>query len=185
MIAHFNAFNINSIPRLKNVATVFLAVSAARLVPTNNKCAIELIFRPAVPNNITNLRVFDDDGKIIDFLTNEENFKDIVIDNEEHQANLQNKDVTKGTFIPKGVRSLEGMFDLHHKFRKPTNVKTNSSSMQYELINLGTEVDPKYVNLGKCCSPRERGRFISLFQQHKDIFSWTYEDPKTSDTCII
>ena len=57
--------------------------------------------------------------------------------------------------------------------------------MQYELINLGTEVEPKYVNLGKCCSPGERSKFISLFQQYKDFFSWTYEDLKTYDTHII
>ena len=58
--------------------------------------------------------------------------------------------------MPKGVRTLEGMFDLQNKFRKPSNVKTNSSTMKYELVNLGLEAEPKYVNLGKCCSPRER-----------------------------
>ena len=63
--------------------------------------------------NVTNLRVFDDDQQIIDFLTNDENFKDSVIENEEHQDNLQS-----GNFMPKGVRTLEGMFDLNKKFRK-------------------------------------------------------------------
>ena len=57
--------------------------------------------------------------------------------------------------------------------------------MQYELINLGTEAKPKYVNLGKCCSLGERSRFFSLFQRYKDIFAWTYEDLNTYDTCII
>ena len=61
-----------------------------------------------------------------------------MIDDEEHQENIQNKEVTKGNFIPKGVRSLEGMFNLHKKFKNPTNFKTNSSSIQYELIHLGT-----------------------------------------------
>ena len=140
---------------------------------------------PAVPDNVTNLGVFGDDEKIIVFLTNEETFKDSMIDDEEHQENLQNKEVTKWNFMPKGARSLEGMFDLHKKFKNLANVKTNSSSMQYELINLGTEAEPKYVNLGKCCSPIERGRFISFFQKYKDIFSWTYEDLKTYDTHII
>ena len=76
----------------------------------NNKCSIELIFRSSVPDNVTNLRVFDDDQHILEFLTNEETFKDVVIDDEEHQANLQN-----GNFIPKGVRTLEGMFDINNK----------------------------------------------------------------------
>ena len=52
-------------------------------------------------------------------------------------------------------------------------------------MNLGTEVEPKYVNLGKCCSPGERWNFIKLFQQYKDIFAWMYEYLKTYDTRII
>ena len=77
------------------------------------------------------------------------------------------------------------MFDLNKKFRRPVNAKTHSSSLQFELINLGTEIVPKYVNLGKCCSPGERNKYISLFKQYKDVFAWTYEDMKTYDTHII
>ena len=130
-------FNINSIPRIQNVAADLLATSTARLVPTNNKFSIELIFRPSIPDNVTNLRVFDDDQQIFEFLTNDETFKESVIDDEEHQANIQ-----RGNFMPKGVGTLEGMFDLNIKFRNPANVKTISSSMQYEMINLGTEAKP-------------------------------------------
>ena len=84
LLGNFNAFNIVSIPRLKNAAADLLATSVARLVPTNKKCSIELIFKSSVPNNVTNLRVFDDDQQILDFLKNEETFKDVVIDDEEH-----------------------------------------------------------------------------------------------------
>ena len=84
LITNFDAFNINSIPRLKNAATNLLTTYAARLVPTNNKCSIELIFRSSIPDNVTNLRVFDDDQQILEFLTNEETFKDAVIDDEEY-----------------------------------------------------------------------------------------------------
>ena len=77
------------------------------------------------------------------------------------------------------------MFDLSNKFRKPVNVKTHSSSLQFELINLGTEAEPRYVNLGKCCFLGERSKFISLYKQYKDVFAWTYEDLKTYDTKII
>ena len=52
LIMHFNAFNINVVPRLHNAATDLLATSASRLVPTNNKCYIELIFRPSEPNRL-------------------------------------------------------------------------------------------------------------------------------------
>ena len=88
-------------------------------------------------------------------------------------------------FIPRGVRTLERMFDLNEKFRRPANVKTHSSTLQFKLINLGTETNPKYVNLGKCCSPAKRDKFASLFKQYKDVFTWTYEDLKTYDTSII
>ena len=170
LLTNFYAFNIVSIPRLKNAATDLLATSAARLVPTNNKCSIELLFRPSVPDMITNLRVFDDDQQILECLMNDETFKGAIIDDEEHQAELK-----FDKFIPKGVRTLERMFDLDNKFRRPTNVKTYSSSLQFELINLGTEVKPRYVNLGKCCSLGERNKFINLFKQYKDVFAWTYE----------
>ena len=109
---------------MQNVATNFLSVSTARIVPINNKCSVELIFRPLMPENVTNLRVFNDAQKIIYFLTNDETFKFSVINDEEHEANLQS-----GNFMPKGVKTLEGLFDLNKKFRKPANVKTNSSSM--------------------------------------------------------
>ena len=90
---------------------------------------------------------------------NDETFKGEIIDDKEHHAELK-----FDNFIPKGVRTLEWMFDLDSKFRRPTNVKTHSSSLQFELINLGTEVKPKYVNLGKCFSPGERNKFMSLFK---------------------
>ena len=111
---------------------------------------------------------------------NDETFKGAIIDDEEHQAELKFRN-----FIPKGVRTLERMFDLDNKFRRPANVKTHSSSLQFKLINLGTKVKPRYVNLGKCCSPGERNKFISFFKQYKDVFSWTYEELKTYETKII
>ena len=104
----------------------------------------------------------------------------MIIDDEEHQAELK-----FDNFIPNGVRTLEWMFDLNEKFRRPANVKIHSSSLQFELINLGTEMKPKYVNLGKCCSLAKRNKFIVIFNQYKDVFSWTYEDLKTYDTSII
>ena len=84
MLKCFDAFNIISIPRIKNTAANLLATSAARLVPTNNRCSVELLFRPSVLDMITNLRVFDDDQQIIECLTNDEVFKGVIIDDEEH-----------------------------------------------------------------------------------------------------
>ena len=82
---NFHTFNIVSIPRLKNATADLLATSVVRLVPSNNRCSIELLFRPSVPDNITNLRVFDNDHQILECLMNDDTFiKGPIIDDEEH-----------------------------------------------------------------------------------------------------
>ena len=68
----FSAFNINSIPRLNNSKADLLANVASKLFPAEglspDAFSVELLFRPSVPDNITNWRVFDDDQQIINFL---------------------------------------------------------------------------------------------------------------------
>jgi hypothetical protein len=71
------------------------------------------------------------------------------------------------------------------KFKKVTNCKTNSSTMQFEVVNLGNKQCATNINLGKNCSLDEKQAFIKLFKEYKDIFSWTYDDLKTYDTKII
>jgi hypothetical protein len=74
----FSTFNIKSIPRLNNYEADLLANIASKLFPTEglspNAFLIELLFRPSVPDNITNWRVFDDDQQIISFLHMEDTF---------------------------------------------------------------------------------------------------------------
>ena len=55
LLINFHTFNIVSIPRLNNAIADLLATSAARLVPSNNICSIELLFRPSVSDMIKNL----------------------------------------------------------------------------------------------------------------------------------
>ena len=57
--------------------------------------------------------------------------------------------------------------------------------MKYESVNLGTQEDPKNVNLDLRCSPQEKVAFVKLFKEYKDVFAWTYGDLKTFDTCIM
>jgi hypothetical protein len=57
------------------------------------------------------------------------------------------------------------MYDLHEKFRGVVNCKTNSSSLIYETINLGTRDNPQNINLGKGCFEQERSAFIKLFKE--------------------
>jgi len=66
--------------------------------------------------------------------------------------------------IPKSVVRLEKLYDLHDKFRKSVNCKTNTSSLTHEKVNLGTKYNPKCINLGMGCSEQERLAFIKLFK---------------------
>ena len=102
LLTNFDAFNIFSIPRVKNAAAYLLATSTTRSVPSNNSCSIELLFRPSVLDMITNLWVFYDDQQLLECLMNDETYKGAIIYDEEHQAESK-----FDNFIPKGVRTLE------------------------------------------------------------------------------
>jgi hypothetical protein len=83
------------------------------------------------------------------------------------------------------VLSLDKLIDLHTKFKTPMNPNTKSSTMMHTLENLGTLEQPKFINLGTCCSEEEKHTFKQLFKKYLDVFSWTYEDLKTYVTFII
>ena len=98
-------------------------------------------------------------------MANTDVFKDVAIDENEHECSLQvGSDGMKGHIIIKGVVSLEKIYDLQERFQGPRNSMTHSSTMRHELINLGTEKDSKYVNLGTCCTQQEQQAFIHLFK---------------------
>jgi hypothetical protein len=200
LINQFSAFNINSIPRSSNVEADLLANVASKLLPayglSPSTFSVELLFRPFVPNNTTSWRVFEDDQQIINFLHMEETFQGAVIDEQTHDDNLRDFTVIPNpkppealsdmvNFIPKSVVRLEKFYDFEDKFKKTVNCKTNSSSLIYEKVNLGTNENPQFINLGLGCSKQEKAAFIKLFKEFKDVFAWTYEDLKIFDPNII
>jgi len=149
-----------------------MANVAAKLLPNfrlkKNKCSVELIFRPSMPDNISNWQVFEDDEKILEFLHCEKTFKSAVIDEKEHDKLMNEKEdeeKDQPNMIPKSVVRMEHLYDLHDKFKKPTNCKTHSSSMKYEMVNLGTKTYPKNFNLGLGCSLQEKAAFVKLFKE--------------------
>jgi hypothetical protein len=126
----------------------------------------------------------------------EDTFQDVVIDEGTHDKNLQDFMVIsdprspESAFepvksIPRSIVRLEKFYDFHEKFRGVFDCKTNSSSLIYETVNLGTRDNPQNINLGKGCSEQERLSFIKLFKEFKDVCSWMYDDLKTFDPDII
>lgn len=113
MISNFQAFNITIVPRTRNTTANALENIAPRMSPLRDKFTIEILYRPSIPDNITNLRVFDDDQKILHFRANADTFKDEAIDEDEHDRSLQaGTNMKKGHLIARGVETLEKIYDL-------------------------------------------------------------------------
>jgi len=63
IIEHFEAFNITMIPRTKNTLADSLDTAASRLSPLEDyeasRFTVKLLYKPSVPNNISNWKVFE------------------------------------------------------------------------------------------------------------------------------
>jgi hypothetical protein len=51
---YFNIFNITFIPHSQNIDADILANVSSRLIPPDDGFPVEIIFRPSMPDNITN-----------------------------------------------------------------------------------------------------------------------------------
>ena len=94
--------------------------AASNICPSDNfsydRFSVEFIYRPLIPDNITNWRVFEDDEQIINFLHYEDTFTGLVIDDEQHEALLQasslEEKIEHSNTMPKNIVRLEKLFDL-------------------------------------------------------------------------
>ena len=71
------------------------------------------MYRPSIPDNVTSWKVFDDDHQILDFLSAQNTFEGMAIDEADHEKSLSDP----SNIIPKSVISLEKFYDLQDKFR--------------------------------------------------------------------
>lgn len=58
LISHFQAFNIISVPRMCSIVVDAFENAATRMSPLRDNFFIEILYKPYVPDNITNLRFF-------------------------------------------------------------------------------------------------------------------------------
>ena len=89
------------------------------------------MYRPSIPDNVTNWKVFDDDQQILDFLSSQDTFKGMEIDEAEHDESLSHV----SNIIPKSIANLEKFYDLQDKFKQMTICKTrvHLSTMKLSL----------------------------------------------------
>ena len=132
--------------------------------------SIELIFRPSIPDNVTNWQVFNHDEDILIFLTSEKSYDDQIIDESDHDLSLKQR--PNENSIPKSVVKIEDLYDIKGRFKNFTNAKIQSPTLKFELVNLGTEAKPKNVNLGLELRSEELFAFIKLLNKYKNVFSW-------------
>jgi hypothetical protein len=86
---HFQAVNITAIPKEKNTLVDSLATTTSRISPLEDyeasRFTVELLYKPLVPNKISNWKVFEGDEQIIKILTKQDNFKYLAMDDEYFQ----------------------------------------------------------------------------------------------------
>ena len=187
LTSHFSAFNISSIPRSQNSAADLLANVASKLLPSEDysldRFSVELLFRPSIPDNVTNWRVFNHDEDILQFLTSKKSYDNQIIEENDHDLHI--KETPQENSIPKPVVKLEDLYDIKDRFKHVINAKLQSSTHKFELINLGSDHAPQNINLGLGLSLEEKEAFIKLLRKNKQVFAWKYDDLKTYDTSII
>ena len=95
-------------PRMQNTSGDLLPNVESKLITSQefspDRFSIELIFRPYVPDNITNWRVFSNDSDIIKFLTSKGSYDSQILDENEHD--IQIKKEQDENPIPKSVVKL-------------------------------------------------------------------------------
>ena len=131
----FIELNISFIPRDHNKTIDSLSLVATHFkIPkqTQLKYPIEVKYRPSIPNNMRQWRVFEDDLEINNFLELTGEFSNSLIDQDqddeledvvEYSKNTIDGDKIielKENFIPKGLVSLESIFSKYDTLLKPS-----------------------------------------------------------------
>ena len=84
---HFDALDLEAIPREQNSLADELAVAATTFQLSdeliNDEIKMEVMFRPSIPDNSEHWQVFNDEKQVIRFLNSLDEFEGFRIDSEE------------------------------------------------------------------------------------------------------
>jgi ribonuclease HI len=174
----FRKVSIEVVPREENHVADALAVSASTLQPCegplHDLCKMEVLFRPSVPDNLEHWQVFEDDDQIIRFMENSKEFTDSQVAFLADSMDLEVINLQNNT-LPKGCIPLENLFDRHDVFK---GKRTNKQAEEALEFNIGTEMDPRMVKIGKGTTEKERKEILELIREFRDTFAWNYDDLK-------
>ena len=191
----FEALNVRSISRRKNMVANALAISASALQPVERTklkiFSFELVVVPSILDNITNFQVFQDDQHILEFIMSSGHFKGKEIDDTPNDKpendKIEDEDEIlnlKTNTVPKGMVELEHIFD-HDESALNKRTAEEKGIEECDSYNLGIDDDPKMVRVGKACTQQEREDMLKLLSEYKDIIAWSYEELKIYDPEIM
>jgi ribonuclease HI len=181
----FKKMSLEAIPREENHVADALAVSASTLQPCegplHDQCKMEVLFRPSIPDNLEHWQVFEDDDQIIRFMENSKEFTDTQINFLAESMDLEVINLQNNT-LPKGCIPLEDLFDRHDVFK---GKRTNKQAEEALEFNIGTQMDPRTVKIGKGTTEKERRAILDLIREFRDVFAWSYDELKAYKGDVI
>jgi hypothetical protein len=152
----FDAIDLISVPRDQNSLADSLAVAASTLQPLEDlikgKGKLEIIFRPSVPDNVDHWQVFRDDEQILRFIYNVQEFSGFNVSYKEEGKDYVEKDNPIKNPVPRGITSLEKIFDMHDMYKKKKEVIKPGS---YIEVNFGTEEVSRLIKIEKGTSDKK------------------------------
>jgi ribonuclease HI len=160
----FRKVSIEAVPREKNQMADALAISASTLQPCegpfHDLCKMEVLFRPSIPENLEHWQVFEDDDQIISFMESSKEFTDSQVSFLADSMDLEVINLQSNT-LPKGCIPLENLFDRHDVFKGKRTNKQAEESLEF---NIGIEMDPRMVKIGKGTTEKERKEILALIR---------------------
>jgi hypothetical protein len=159
----FLSFNISFVPREDSTLVDSLAISASNFripLPPKLKYDVEEKYRPSIPDNVKNWKVFEDDLEIKRFLETKEGFSALHIDQDPDDEKSPHADKFPKKIADHKILQLpsnhipKGFVPLERLFNNDVDVKVRGSSDNFYLTecNLCTNEDPKYVKLSSSLS---------------------------------
>jgi ribonuclease HI len=174
----FRKFSIEVVPQEENHVVDSLVVSASTLQPyqepLHDLCRMEVLFIPFVPDNLEHWQVFEDHDQIIRFMEKSKEFTDSQVAFLDDFMDLEVINLQSNT-LPKGCVPLENLFDKHDVFK---GKRANKQVEEAPEFNIGTEMDPRMIKIGKGTTKKERKEILALIREFIDTFAWNYDDFK-------
>jgi len=158
---YFEEVLIEAIPREENHVIDALAVSRSTLQPCEGPlqdlCKLEVVFKPLIPKNVEHYQVFDDDAQILR-LENSKEFFDSQVNFLVESIGLEVINLPNNT-LPKGCIPVEQMFDRQDVYKGKPVEEQSDNVLEF---NIGTELEPRMVKIGKGTTKAKRSEILDL-----------------------